>query len=150
MVEIKKVTYQELANDSAFDRLVAEFADECRADGLPYPSPDHDSYIEMEKSGALVFLGAYKCGALAGWLGISFSRPPQYESRLFASQMSFFVERAARKYGAGKLLIDAAEEVAKNKGAIAFAATAKANSAFSRVVERWGYVETSRIYIKPL
>lgn len=150
MVDIQQITYSELSSAPNFDALVAEYRAEAGAQGLPTPRPTDSIYLSLEAAGMLTIHAAFVDNELAGFIFCNLARLPQYGGSLVASEMSFFVASAYRKTGAGKALFIAAEQSAKDNGAIAFVITAKPGSVFARVVERWGFAETVRMYLKPL
>jgi GNAT superfamily N-acetyltransferase len=147
---IKLITFTQLVNEPNFDVLIAEYGDEARLEGLPFPSPNIDMYLTLERNGTLFINAIYDDALLVGFMACNMATLPQYSAAKVCAEMSFFVAKTHRRGGTGKRLHDASLYEASVRGAEGFVITAKANSVFSRVVEHWGFTESNRIYFKAL
>ena len=112
--------------------LIQAYATECL---VPGAQPQRAAYEEMERVGALKCFAAYMGGRLIGFCSILCAVMPHTGFRL-ATVESLFVDPAYRGTGAGDLLLDAAEQYAKEAGCVAFTASARVGSAFEKVLSR--------------
>ncbi|MDR2195651.1 MAG: GNAT family N-acetyltransferase [Gallionellaceae bacterium] len=148
--EVRKLSFAELADDPAFDALVASYAAEAGNPELPPPTPDIQLYLAMEAAGRLHVLGAFVHGELVGFCLPMVYPLPHYAGTRICSFESIFVNPDHRAAGIGLLLRHAAEELAREQGAAGMYVVAPSGSAFARSLAGEGYRETNRAFFKKL
>jgi GNAT superfamily N-acetyltransferase len=130
--------------------LPEEYAAEIQAEGLPCPAPDRDLYAALESSGAYHCIGAYLDGRIVGFVGVVINTFPHY-GRKGACTESFFVSKSYRHTRAGKLLLQAAEVLATDQGAMCLMVSSTSGSALERVMSRTaGYRHSNTVYMRVL
>lgn len=148
-MEIRIITVEQFFTHPGSGGLLAEYAEECASTDLPAPKPNRATYETMEKMGFMTVLGAFKDAALVGMCTVIVTPNPHYSVTLGVTE-SLFVFAAHRAGGAGRALLTAAEQVAKQRGAEALIVSAPARSALSQVLPMWGYPCTNYAHMKRL
>lgn len=132
-----------------FPALIAEYAVESSAAGLPKPNPQISTYQHLESLGLLHAFAATEGSALTGFLSFLTPILPHY-GVLMAVSESFFVASEYRSGGDGLRLLRAAEDHARDLGArVLFVSTPMGGKLFE-IMPRRGYVEASRVFCKRL
>lgn len=131
------------------DALLAEYARESALADLGPACPQWDTYRRMEAAGVVRMLVARRAGEVVGLLVLILSAVPHF-GRLIASTESYFVASAARKSGAGLLLLREAERIAREAGAVGFFVSAPVGGRLAQVLPGVGYRETNRLFFRSL
>lgn len=127
--------------------LLAEYAAESSINGMPPINTDSKTYMAMERSGCLQAIGAFKGDKLVGVIVLLTSVLPHY-SALTTVTESFFVAKKYRKGGTGLKLLKAAEEYARDRGAVGMLVSAPAGGSLEKVIPRMGYSHSNTIFFK--
>lgn len=155
MLQIKPLTISEFFADPATPGLLAEYAAECRLEGLPEPEPHQAIYLALERAGAVALFGAYGShkgaeNGLVGFVVVLVSMNPHY-SQVLGAVESFFVAAEHRPSGAGLKLLERAEREAKYRGAIALLVSAPFGSKLAHVLwKKPAYDMTNEVFCKVL
>lgn len=144
---IASYTVAEMYNHEHFHELVAEYADECAIDGMPAPEYKMESYLQLEKVGALKTFAAFNNERLIGFIVLVSPVIPHY-GMLVTVIESVFVGKAFRKTGAGLRLIRAAEMHAKEIRSPGLLANAPYGGEAGNVLPSMGYTPVSCSYFK--
>ena len=106
---IKRCSIADLESSPQLPFLLTKYAEESAIPGMGNPSPSFDQYKQLESSGALHPIGAWKGDDLVGFVLVLVWTIPHY-GRKAASTESFFVEPLARPQGFGlKLLANSSQ-----------------------------------------
>lgn len=146
---VRKCSVSEIMEDPAFPALIEEYAAESAVEGMPTPQAKMESYAAIELTGMLHPFGAFKEGALVGFISLLTPTLPHY-GRLVAVGESFFVSAPHRKGGAGLRLLKEAERTAAGQGSPGIFITTPIKGMLIEILPRRGYIECSRIYFKKL
>lgn len=150
MVEVRDCSGLEMGAFKDLPTLLAEYGEESAIAGLPPPKIDEVSYLRMERAGISNLVVATLDGELIGFILVIVNLNPHYSAKLAVVE-SFFVAKAHRKSGAGRMLQKRAEEIAKQKGAVGLLMSAPVGSRLARVLELdKGYRETNRVFFRSL
>lgn len=145
---IKPCSIAELESNPNLAGMLDEYAAECSIDGLPHPSGKVELYKQLEASGWLSALGAYYEDQLVGFIFVLCSVIPHYGVHV-ATVESYFVAKDKRRTGAGIMLLNAAEQLARDKGSPGILVTAPACGVLADVLQSiHGYVETNRVFFR--
>lgn len=145
---IRKCTFDDLASAAGFDTLCAEYAAESgRMPEFGEPKLDTDAYRAMETAGIAQCIGVWRGDELAGFGVVTLSVLPHY-SKPIGCLISFFVTANARMGSAGTRLREAAEDIAKERGAVGLMISAPEDSRLDVILPRNGYRATNRLYFK--
>lgn len=149
MVTIEPTTAASLFADPDWNALAAEYAAECRIEGLPPASGRFETYAALEGMGVLHSFAARVDGRLAGFVAMLANKAPHYDVVICVTE-SFFVAGAQRKTGAGLRLLAAAEDKARELGSPGLLVSAPFGGRLFEVLPRRGYVEANRVFFKLL
>lgn len=149
MVEIRETTATSILSEPGISALLEEYAAESAIHGLPPPRPHADIYAALDATGALTALGAYLDGVLVGFLLFVTTVSPHYSALLSVCE-SFFVAAEHRRAGAGLDLLRAAEERARERGAVGLLVSSPIGGRLAEVLPRSGYRETNRAFFRGL
>ena len=144
---IRKCAVYEIMQDPDFPALIEEYARESAVEGLPHPNAKMESYLQMDAVGMLHPFGAFKGGALVGFISVLTPVLPHF-SALVAVGESFFVSAPHRKGGAGLRLLKEAERVAAEAGSPGLFISTPVRGMLVEILPRRGYTETSRVFFK--
>lgn len=147
MTEVMATTFDAVFNDPDFTTLFDEYAEESAVGGLPRPACQPDLYRQMEATGIMHVLAAYREGRLVGFLNLLVSVLPHY-GVLIGTAESFFVGAAHRKQGGGLRLLRAAETLAKARGAAGMLISAPYGGKLSETMSKTKYTESNRIFFR--
>lgn len=142
-------TVADMEREPNLAALFVEYAQESATPELGTADVQLAMYRNMEAAGALRLLGAYQGDTLVGFLVLIVSVVPHF-GKCIASTESYFVTQWARGGGAGIKLLRAAEEVARESGAVALFVSSPSAGRLARVMPRMGYRETNRVYMRGL
>lgn len=130
--------------------ILAEYAVESAIEGLPPPAASREIYEAIEATGALRVIGAFDGEEVVGCLVLVVSVNPHYGIPLAVAE-SFFVSPEWRKTGAGMLMLQLAEDVARSMGAEGIFVSAPTDSRLAQVMNGIGfYRETTRAFFRRL
>lgn len=139
----------ELEQAPALAALLDEYAAESiKADVGPH-CPQFDAYRKLEDLGLMRFAGAWIGAQLVGFVVVGAVNVPHYAG-VIATTESIFVSSEHRKTGAGKLLMDQAEDIALDMGAVGLFVSAPSGGRLSIVLPRTGYQRTNEVFFKRL
>jgi len=144
---IRDTTIAELEATSNIYALLDEYSAESSIKGLPPINPSLPIYKMLEQSGAMTIIAAYVHETLVGYVTVLCSKSPHYSVMLGTTE-SFFVLSEYRSTGAGAKLLKAAEQRAKEKGAVAFLISSPFNGRLAAILPSCGYTETNRVFFK--
>lgn len=148
-MEIKKITVDELFTNSNSEYVFSMYSAESKGYMLPEGNPCKEQYYIMEEAGSLDVLAVMDENKIVGIALILTYTLPHY-STLASTTESLFVLKEYRKYGTGKKLIKAAEEVAKNRGSNLLFISSPINGRLRNASKILGYKETNVILTKEL
>ncbi len=148
---IKDCTIAELEAAPNIHALLDEYAAESSPSikGLPRPLAKADTYKHLENAGAINVIGAWLDNFLIGYIITVAPIMPHYSVRMAVSE-SFFVLKEYRKTGAGLKLLHAAEDWAKDSGALGILVSSPTGGDLANVLPRIGYTETNRVFFRSL
>lgn len=139
----------ELEQSPALPTLVEEYAGESTRASLGDYQPQFEMYRRLEEMGVMRFAGAWLGSDLVGFVTVGAARVPHYGG-VTATTESLFVASHARKTGAGKLLLEKAEEMAVELGAVGLFVSAPSGGRLSAVLPRIGYQRSNEVFFKGL
>lgn len=146
MIEIKPCTVTEIM---ARTDLTDKYAEESKAAGMPPYKLQQQTYLAMEKSGALTALGAYENNELVGFVVLLTMIVPHYSVKMTMTE-SIFVAKYKRNSGAGLKLIRAAEHHAKEHESYGLLITAPCEGQLADVLPKMGYSHSRSVFLKGL
>ena len=149
MVEIRQTSIHQLKSYQNFADVCRSYADESSLPEIGWDGVHIDRYESIEATGLLSVFEAVDGDDLVGLLLMLVNELPHYGKRVAITE-SFYVLPCYRSTGAGRELLKAAEDEAKQLDAEAFLVSAPANGSLDRVIGRWGYRESNHVYIKAL
>ena len=148
-MSVQKSSVAEIAAAPNLAELLAEYAAESAIAALPPPAGKIETYRHLEAAGMLHVFSATHEGRLIGYITVLAPVLPHY-SAVVAVTESFFVAKVHRKTGAGLKLLRAAEQKAAALGSPALLVSAPFGGDLAEVLPHVGYVETNRVFCKPL
>lgn len=146
---VRRCTVAELEHAQGFSVLGEEYAAESSRADLGTCHPQVGAYKQLESIGLMHFAGAWIGEELVGLVSVGVTTVPHYVGPI-ATTESYFVRQHARKSGAGKLLLDIAEDIALERGAVGLFVSAPTDSRLSVVLPRTGYQRTNEVFFKRL
>lgn len=148
-VAVTHTTLAEIEASQELDALLAEYAAESANDEIGAAAPQIDIYRGMEAAGLLHAFSARMDGKLIGFLFLLVPTLPHFGKMVGVAE-SYFVAAEYRKTGAGSLLRLAAEQMARERGAVGILLSAPIGGQLEKVAPHVGYRETSRVFFKRL
>lgn len=148
-VTVRRCTVAELEQAPEFGALWEEYAAESVRADIGSCIPQMDAYKRLEAMGLMHFAGAWMDGELVGLVSVGATKVP-HNTGVVATTESYFVRPHARKTGAGKLLLDLAEEIAIERGSVGLFVSAPTGGRLSVVLPRTGYQRTNEVFFKRL
>jgi len=146
---IRRCSAAEIYTAPNADALWAEYAAESALPELGPRNPQVEMYQAMEDAGVLAAFGAFRGDTLVGALALLISVVPHF-GRAIATTETYFVRAEDRCGGTGAMLLKAAEEYARSRGAVAFFVSAPAGGRLERVMPRMGYRASNATFVKGL
>ncbi|MFM0261867.1 GNAT family N-acetyltransferase [Paraburkholderia sediminicola] len=143
---IRQCTFDELASAAGFDVLCAEYAAESGRLGLGAANVDPAFYRALESSGGAI-LGTWCDDSLIGFGALTLSVLPNF-SQLIGCLTAIFITASARKTGAGTAIRQAAEQIARERGAVGMMISAPSESRLDVILQRSSYRATHHVYFK--
>lgn len=148
-MEIRPATVDEIEAAPNLSELNAEFiAESQRVDQL-VGVMNFATYRVLESAGLLVILGAFDGGTLFGFFFLIVNESPHYVGKVGAAEL-FFVSKPYRAGGTGSALLRAAEDAARERGAVCMLIAAPTGGSLETVAPRWGYQPIDTILAKGL
>lgn len=149
-VDIRPCTVAAIAAAPEFDALLAEYGAESSLPEIGEPAAQIPVYLQLEQAGMLHAVGAFQGEALIGFVCVLLSVLPHY-GRKVATSESLFVAGHARSTGAGLALLQAAQDLARERGAEAFLLSAPEGSRLARVMDlQKDWRPSNRVFVKEL
>ncbi len=148
-ITIRPITADEFEQADNLVELLAEYAVESSIPGLGEINVQMETYRRMEKLGVLHTLAAYRGTTMVGFMTFLVSVLPHYGA-LTATSESFFVMQAERAGGTGLRLLRAAEDKAREQGAVGLLVSSPAGGRLAQVLPRTGYTHTNDVFFKGL
>jgi GNAT superfamily N-acetyltransferase len=146
---VRRCTVADLAQSPEFGALAAEYEAEGKRADIGPCRLQMDVYSKLELAGIMKFAGAWASGELVGLVSVGGAKVPHYDKPI-ATTESYFVRPHARKSGAGKLLLDQAEDMALEFGASGLFVSAPTGGRLAVVLPRTGYQQTNEVFFKRL
>lgn len=140
-VTISAVSFSVILDAPNSAPLFAAYAEEC---SVPDASPQRLIYEALEKAGSLRCFAAYADDSLIGFISVLVAVMPHHGHRL-ATTESFFVYPTYRDTGAGNLLLDAAEQYARESSCSALVYIARIGSRLDKVLARRAGCELTHV-----
>lgn len=135
--------------ESAPNALLAEYGRESAIPELGPVNPQFPIYKVMEANGSVRMIGAFRGDQIVGFIALLVSVLPHF-GVVVGTTESFFVASHDRKSGAGLRLLRAAEDMAREMGAVGFFVSTPVGSRLERVMPGIGYRETNRVFFRSL
>lgn len=142
-------TVAELHDEPSLAELLEQYAAESAMPELGTPAPQLATYLALEAAGVFFPLAAYEGERLVGFI-LPIVAPPPHYGVLVGSVESFFVAPAHRKSGAGLALLEAAEDLARERGARALLVVAPIDSTLEAVLEGRPYRRSNAVFVRAL
>jgi hypothetical protein len=149
MINVRKISVNEIFGAPECGALLAEYDAESNVKGIQGTKVDPDAYRALERAGLLTAFGAYRAGALVGFLTLVTIENHKYRD-LISSIESVFVGSSSRTFGTADKLIKAAQEEAVSRGAMGMLISSPTEGRLARAVSMWGFAPSHKIFFKPL
>jgi len=146
---VRRCTVADLAQSPEFGALADEYESEGKRADIGPCRLQMDMYSGLEAAGIMKFAGAWADGELIGLVSVGGAKVPHYDNPI-ATTESYFVRPHARHTGAGKLLLNQAEDMAMEFGAFGLFVSAPMGGRLSVVLPRTGYQQTNEVFFKRL
>ena len=148
-MEIRECSIAEVESAKILDLLLSSYGEESSMPELGKPDACFATYRAMEASGSLRIIGAFNPD-LVGVAFLLVYGLPHYAGRLVGTLESFFVLPSERQRGAGMKLLRAAEDMARDMGAVALMVGAPVGSRLDTVMQHSIYRPTNRVFTRAL
>lgn len=148
-ITIRPITADEFEQADNLVELLAEYAVESAIPGLGEINVQFELYRKMEEVGALHTLGAFRGNTMVGFISFLVSVLPHYGA-FTATSESFFVAQSERAGGTGLRLLQAAEDKARELGAVGLLVSSPAGGRLAKVLPRIGFAHTNEVFFKGL
>ena len=148
-VTVRRCTVAELEQAPEFGALGEEYAAESGRAIRGVSDPQIDFYRRAEAAGTMLFHGAWIGEELVGFLVLHLSVVPHLGVTI-ATTETLFVASHARSSGAGRLLLDFAEDAAKDCGAAGLVVSAPVGGRLEVILPRRGFKLTNQLFFKGL
>jgi len=151
MATVRRCSVAEIYDNAASAELMAKYSSECANPLMGAIAARRESYEEFERLGVGRFYGVFEQSSLVGFACVLIAVVPHF-GQLYATTESLFVERSARRRGAGRLLMDTVEQDSRERGCIGLFYTAPVRSRFARLLAMlpWRYTHTNDVYFTRL
>lgn len=150
MSEIKQIKVSDFIADPGHLDILQEYAKESANPDMPPVNANMELYGKLEQIGMLKILGAYESGLLIGCTTVLITLNPHYNQTIGTVE-SFFVKEQHRKSGIGLRLLQEAEKITKESGAVALFLSARVDSDLEKVMSSFkNYKKTNTIFFKKL
>lgn len=149
-IEFRLLDILELLEDDNKADLIREYSEESKCDAVPDYFPDKVLYKTMDDNNMLDTIGAFDNGKLVGFIVSITYVLPKY-SDLGTTVEYLFVLKEYRSGGTGLKLIKKIEQLAKERGSIAFFLSAPVDGSLDKIATRsLGLSKSHIIYSKSL
>ena len=148
-VTVNPISFADIEHAPTIEALLAEYGAESAIDELRPHAMQPALYRQMESSGALHILGAFKGGELIGLICLIVAVLPHF-GKSIATTESFFVRPDYRKTGAGIKLLREAEAMATRLGAVGLFVSAPIGGRLAQVLPCSGYRQTNQVFFRGL
>lgn len=149
MTIVRRTSIDEVKLDPNFKSLTDEYAGESKIAEMPCYNLDINCYQQLEAAGLYHVLGAYVDDELVGFVAVLVTTVPHYSVKISSTE-SFFVAAAYRKGGTGLKLLRAAEQCAKEQGAVILYCNAPVGSRLAQALPVMGFRESHRVFCRSL
>lgn len=146
---VRRCTMADLEAAPTFGALISEYAAEAAIAGMPPPQARMSQYRDLEAKGFLHPFSAVMDGELVGFITVLHAPLPHYSLSAAVSE-SFFVAKAHRASMAGLKLLVMAEELAAELQSPGLLVSAPFGGKLFELLPKLGYVETNRVFFKPV
>jgi hypothetical protein len=146
---IRPCTVADIESAPNLASLLSEYGGESAIPELGPVNPQFPLYKAMEANGSVRMIGAFQGAEIVGFVALLVSVLPHF-GVVVGTTESYFVASADRKSGAGLGLLHAAEDMARELGALGFFVSAPVGSRLERVMRGIGYRETNRVFFRSL
>ena len=148
MISVRRISFDEFLNDSAYDEIVSGYARECANLGLE-TKPDHVFYRRAVDSGLALLLGVFTTDALVGVAVVLVSEHPHYSKKLAVVE-SLYVLPDARIRGAGSAILEAIKDEARKAGAEGVLVSAPTGSRLEKLGRLCEWRQTNSVFFLEL
>lgn len=148
-ISIRRCAVSDIENAPNIAELLAEYADECGTDGMPAPKANWSIYHRIEDAGSLVVAGAFDGDKLVGFVFVMLAELPHY-SALTATTESLFIASDYRVGMTGVRLINEAENIGRERGAVGLLVSSPYGSRLSDLLRAVGMRENNRVFFRSL
>lgn len=146
---IERCSFVELEAAPQWPALIAEYSAEAGNPLMPPVNYDPDTYRRLCEAGQLHSYAVNVDTSLIGFMLLLDCPMHKYSAKALSVE-AIFVAGANRMSGAGVRLLRKAEEVARERGCVGLFASSPAGGALGEVLPRMGFVESNRIFCKPI
>jgi GNAT superfamily N-acetyltransferase len=133
VLEIRRITYDEILDAPNAGALFKEYGEECSIPEIGEPNPQRAMYAWMEKADLMHSFGAYESGELVGFATVLVSVLPHYGKKI-ANMESFFLGQSHRRGNAGRTFMAWLEAFAKEMECAALLYNARAGSSLEKLL----------------
>lgn len=148
MISVRRISFDEFLNDSAFDEIVSGYTFECANLGLE-TKPDRGFYRRAVDSGLAMMLGVFVDDALVGAAVVLVSEHPHYSKKLAVVE-SLYVLPDARIRGAGSAILEAIKDEARKAGAEGVLVSAPTGSRLEKLGRLCEWRQTNSVFFLEL
>jgi GNAT superfamily N-acetyltransferase len=146
---IRRVSHSEILGAHNAQELIDEYAAECSIPEIGPAEVQPEMYAVLEQLGMLAIFGLYQCEELIGFGTVLRTIAPNYGRNVATAQL--FVSAAHREGVAGRALLAALEDHARQESCVAIIYSARPGSRFARVLEASdAYTCTNVVYCRSL
>lgn len=146
---IRPCSVDDIQNAPNIGALMEEYATEAHNPEQHSPDVQWAYYRKLVELGAMQPIAAFVGAELVGFAGVLVNEMPHHGKKLAITE-SLFVASAHRKGGVGLKLIRAAEEIARNVGAVCLLVSAPHGGALEKVMPRLGYRHSNSTFVRSL
>jgi GNAT superfamily N-acetyltransferase len=114
------------------------------------PAPDWSRYLEAQEKGEFIAIIARDQGKVVGYMSIFLQPHQHYIATVMAVDDMHYLMPSYRGRGAGKQMIEFAEQAAVERGATVFSMRCKAAQDHGHIFKSLGYELSDLVYLKEL
>lgn len=147
MIDVCAVPVEKVLNSKA---LIAEYAEECSITAIGEIDPQSEIYAKLENVGMSQSFMVYSGGEEIGFAIVLTPVLPHYGKRV-ATMESLFVSKDHRSSGAGRILMKAVEDYAKQIGCAGILYSSPTGGQLERLLEASKeYQRTNAVFFRRL
>lgn len=146
-ITIRPCAVADAIGSPEFGALVDEYVQESAISGIGECSPQIDMLLALESAGALQLFCTFSGSVICGFVTVLVTRHT-HTSSLLGSIESFFVSSSFRKTGAGLLLLMAARNHARDRGAAGLFVNAVSGSRLDEVLSKSKFRHSHNVYFQ--